>query len=351
MEFLEILSYGKENNASDIHIKVGSPPIVRIDGSLIQLEEEIFMPEDTLSLVKSILTDEQFNVLEHEGEFDFSYSAHNIGRFRVNAYRQRGSYCLAMRMVNFEIPTMNELSLPVSIQSFADLKHGLVLVTGPTGSGKSTTLAAMIQHINESRSEHILTLEDPIEYLFRNDKSIIGQREIGMDSNNFNHALRACLRQDPDIILVGEMRDLETIEIALTAAETGHLVFSTLHTLGAAKTIDRIIDAFPVNSKDQIRVQVASVLQGVVSQQLLPARSGVGRVPACEVMMTDTAIRNLIREQKNHQIINAIQTGKKKGMMLMDDHLKELYRMGTITKEVAIEHALDREDFVKTLGY
>lgn len=349
--FYEILLYGKEHRASDVHLKIGSPAIVRVDGSLRKINEEIIHPDDTYELVKQILRPEQFNTLEEKGQVDFSYSVDGIGRFRVNAYRQRGSYCLAMRMVNVDIPTLKQLGIPEAVQDLASLKSGLVLVTGPTGSGKSTTLASLIQSINETRGEHIITLEDPIEYLFRNDKSIIGQREIGMDANNFNDALRACLRQDPDIILVGEMRDLETIEIALTAAETGHLVFSTLHTIGAAKTIDRIIDAFPAHNKEQVRVQVASVLQGVVSQQLLPMKTGIGRVPACEIMVPNTAIRNLIREHKNHQIINAIQTGKAKGMITMDDSLKEMFRRGLISKEVAIEHAFDRDELLKIIGY
>ncbi len=349
--FYDILLYGKEHRASDVHLKVGSPAIVRIDGSLRTINEEIVHPSDTMELVREILSAEQFDTLEHKGQIDFSYSMEGVGRFRVNAYRQRGSYCLAMRMVNTVIPSLHTLGIPEAVENFATLKSGLVLVTGPTGSGKSTTLASLIQSINETRGEHILTLEDPIEYLFKNSKSIIGQREIGMDANNFHDALRACLRQDPDIILVGEMRDLETIEIALTAAETGHLVFSTLHTIGAAKTIDRVIDAFPSHNKEQIRVQIASVLQGVVSQQLLPMKTGMGRVPACEVMIPTTAIRNLIREHKNHQIINSIQQGKNQGMITMDDALKELVRRGQITREVAIEHAFDRDELKKMIGY
>lgn len=351
MSFYDILLYAKEQRASDVHIKVGSPPIIRVDGHLNKIDEDIFHPDDTLELVKDVLRIDQFETLEEKGEIDFSYSMEGVGRFRVNAYRQRGSYCMAMRMVNVDIPTLRQLSIPEAVANLATLKSGLVLVTGPTGSGKSTTLASLIQSINETRGVHILTLEDPIEYLFRNDKAIIGQREIGMDSNNFNNALRATLRQDPDIILVGEMRDLETIEIALTAAETGHLVFSTLHTVGASKTIDRIIDAFPSHNKEQIRVQVASVLQGVVSQQLLPMKTGIGRVPACEIMIPNTAIRNLVREHKNHQIINAIQTGRQQGMITMDDSLRDLFRRGLISKEVAIEHAFDREEFIKGVGY
>ncbi len=350
-QFMELLTIGRDKRASDLHLKIGSPPIIRVDGSLMKISDKEIKPEDTVRILTEILTEKQYSHLEEKGEVDFSYSASGIGRYRVNAYRQRGSYCLALRMVNFEIPTLKQLGIPESVVKMSTLKSGLVLVTGPTGSGKSTTLASMIQQINQTRSEHILTLEDPIEYLFKNDQSIIGQREIGMDSQNFTNALRAALRQDPDIILVGEMRDLETIEIALTAAETGHLVLSTLHTLGAAKTIDRIIDAFPPHSKDQVRVQVASVLKGVVSQQLLPSRSGVGRIPACEVMIPTPGIRNLIREQKNHQIVNAIQTGKSLGMVLMDDSLKQLYRSGKISKDQCIEYALEREDMIKDIGY
>lgn len=349
--FSDILEYAKENRASDVHIKVGSPAIVRIDGDLREVGDKIYHPKDSERILRDILTEEQYETLDENGELDFSYSAPGVGRFRVNAYKQRNSLCLAMRMVNTEIPSLKHLGIPESVQRLAELKSGLVLVTGPTGSGKSTTLASMIQHINETRREHILTLEDPIEYLFKNQRCIIGQREIGMDSRSFAYALRACLRQDPDIILVGEMRDLETIEIALTAAETGHLVFSTLHTLGGVKTIDRMIDAFPEHSKEQIRVQVASVLQGVVSQQLIQMKTGIGRVPACEVMIPNTAIRNLIREHKNHQIVNAIQTGKQQGMVAMDDALKDLYRMGQISKEAAIEHAFDRDELTKALTY
>lgn len=349
--FHEILGIGKDKRASDIHMKVGSPPIIRVDGALIEVSDDIIEPDDTIRILSTILTEEQHKRLQEKGELDFSYSVTGIGRYRVNAYRQRNTYCMAMRMVNFEIPTLKQLGIPEAISNMTSLKSGLILITGPTGSGKSTTLASMIQKINEERSEHIITLEDPIEYLFRNNKSIIGQREVGMDTNSFSNALRAALRQDPDIILVGEMRDLETIEIALTAAETGHLVLSTLHTLGAAKTIDRIIDAFPPYNKDQIRVQVASVLQGVVSQQLLPMRSGIGRVPACEIMIPTPGVRNLIREHKNHQIVNAIQTGKAQGMVLMDDSLRHLYRAGQITKDKCLEYSLDREDMIKQIGY
>ncbi|MCF8017913.1 MAG: type IV pilus twitching motility protein PilT [Vallitaleaceae bacterium] len=349
MDIQGVLEEGLKRRASDVHLKVGSPPILRVNGDLLPIGKDIITGENTYQLLKSMLSISQFETLESRGEFDFSYSVPGIGRYRVNGYRQRDSYCLAMRMVNFEIPTLESLGIPGSVEVLTELKNGLVLITGPTGSGKSTTLAAMIERINQTRRTHILTLEDPIEYLFHNKKSIIGQREIGSDSHSFKDALRATLRQDPDIILVGEMRDLETIEIALTAAETGHLVLSTLHTVGAPKTIDRIIDVFPQNSKDQIRVQVASVLQGVVSQQLLPIKSGMGRVPACEILIPTMAIRNLIREKKNHQIINAIQTGRHLGMMTMDHSLRDLFRQGLITREVAIEYAFDKEELIKTL--
>jgi twitching motility protein PilT len=349
--FNDILEYARNNRASDVHIKVGSPPIIRVDGDLKEHGDIAYTPEETQAIVKSILNDDQYNHLVLSGEIDFSYSLQGVGRFRVNAYKQRGSYCLAMRLVNMEIPSLKQLGIPNTVIGLTGLKSGLVLVTGPTGSGKSTTLASLIQSINETRRCHILTLEDPIEYLFKNNKSIIGQREIGMDTNSFGAALRATLRQDPDIIFVGEMRDLETIEIALTAAETGHLVLSTLHTLGAAKTIDRMIDAFPVQNKEQIRVQVASVLQGAISQQLIPMKSGIGRVPACEIMIPTTGIRNLIRENKIHQILNAVQTGKQNGMVTMDDSLKELYKRGLISKESAIEHAFDKEELSKLIAY
>ncbi len=348
--FLDILRTGNKSRASDIHLKVGIPPILRVDGRLRYISGDEISPEDTKNLLKNLLTENQYQRLIEIGQVDFVYSVSGIGRYRVNAYQQRGSFCLAMRLVNFEIPTLKKLGLPDVVSKLTTLKQGLIVVTGPTGAGKSTTLASMIQEINETRNEHIITLEDPIEYLFCNKKSIIGQREIGIDTSNFSSALRACLRQDPDIIFVGEMRDVETIEIALTAAETGHLVLSTLHTLGSSKTIDRIIDAFPSDSKNQIRVQVASVLQAVISQQLLPVNSGIGRVPACGVMISTPAIKNLIRENKNYQIKNNIKTGKNIGMILMDDSLIGLYQSGLINKEDAIGYALDREQMIKDLG-
>ncbi len=285
--------------------------------------------------------------MNDKGEIDFSYSAPKQGRFRVNAYIQRGSYGLALRIIPLEIPSMQKLGLPPVISDLTRLARGLVLVTGPTGSGKSTTLATMIDQINRERKKHILTLEDPIEYLHKHNKSIVNQREIGTDSKSFSSALRGALRQDPDVILVGEMRDLDTISIAITAAETGHLVLSTLHTLGSAKTIDRIIDVFPPYQQQQIRVQLASVLQAVISQQLLPKADGNGRVAAMEVMIVTPAIRNLIREDKVHQIGTAIQTGSKYRMQTMDNSLTELYRRGQISKDIALSQAINTEDIKK----
>ncbi len=351
MELIKILQEAVDRKASDVHLKVGSPPILRIDGSLKQIGEEIITPEYTKRIVEEILNEEMHEKLVKLGELDFSYSIYGLGRFRVNSYRQRGSYCLAMRLVNMKIPTLRELNIPESVEHMTNITSGIILITGPTGSGKSTTLASIIQAINEKKDCHIMTLEDPIEYLFKNDQAIIGQREIGQDSRNFASALRACLRQDPDIILVGEMRDLETIEIALTAAETGHLVLSTLHTLGAANTIARMIDAFPLSAREQVRVQVANVLQGVVSQQLLKRKGVEGRIPACEIMIPTSGIRNLIREEKTNQIDNDIQTGKSLGMITMDDSLKKLYQTGMISRESALQHAFDRQELIKSIGY
>jgi twitching motility protein PilT len=281
------------------------------------------------------------------GEFDFSYSSPGRGRYRVNAYRQRGSLGMALRIIPHEIPSMQQLGLPPVLSDLARLPRGLILVTGPTGSGKSTTLATMIDQINKERKVHILTLEDPIEYLHSHKRSIVNQREIGSDSRSFTSALRGALREDPDVILVGEMRDLDTISIAITAAETGHLVLSTLHTLGSAKTIDRIIDVFPPHQQQQVRVQLSSVIQAVVSQQLLPKADGKGRVAAHEIMISTPAIRNLIREDKVHQIDTAIQTGGKFRMHTMDSSLVNLYNRGLISRDVALTQSINHEEMKK----
>jgi twitching motility protein PilT len=305
------------------------------------------MPDDTKSLVYESLNDNLIKILEDKGEVDSSFSSPGVGRYRVNAYKQRGSYGMALRIIPLEIPTVEDLGLPTVVKDLARLPRGLILVTGPTGSGKSTTLASMINQINSERRCHILTLEDPIEYLHKHNKSIVNQREIGTDSLSFANSLRAALRQDPDVILVGEMRDLETISIALTAAETGHLVLSTLHTVGSAKTIDRVIDVFPPHQQQQVRVQFASVIQAIVSQQLLPKADESGRVAAFEVMVATTAIRNLIREEKIHQIDTAIQTGAKFQMQTMDNSLLELYKKGLISKETALMQAISQDNIKK----
>lgn len=341
MEFLEIIKDGISKGASDIHITVGVPLIYRIDGKLVKIGEEIITPAIAEDIVKRILNDKQMSELIDKGEIDTSFSNPGIGRFRINIYKQRGSYALAIRIIPLRIPTMNELGLPDVVKDLCKLPRGLILVTGPTGSGKSTTLASMIDTINNERSCHILTLEDPIEYLHKHNKSIVNQREIGNDSLSFANSLRAALRQDPDVILVGEMRDLETISIALTAAETGHLVLSTLHTIGAAKTIDRIIDVFPPYQQQQIRIQFSSVIQAIISQQLLPKADGKGRVAAFEVMIATSAVRNLIREEKTHQIDTAIQTGAKFGMQTMDSSLLSLYKKGLITREIALNQSVN----------
>lgn len=331
-------------NASDLHITVAVPPMVRVNGQLQPLEGvEPLTPEQTRRMLLEMVTPEQRMALEENGQVDFSYVIPKRGRFRVNVYKQRRSYSGAIRILVQEIPTIEQLGLPPVLKSFAMMPRGLVLVTGPTGSGKSTTLAAMVDYINRNKRCHVLTIEDPIEYLHKHNNSIINQREIGDDTKSFAGALRSALREDPDVILVGEMRDLETITTALSAAETGHLVLSTLHTSGAAQTVDRIIDMFPPYSQQQIRVQLADVLQGVVTEQLLMRADHKGRVAAFEVLVVNDAIRNLIRENKSHQIVTAMQTGIKQGMIPMDYYLGRLVGDGTITMAEALAHSFDPE--------
>ncbi len=350
MKIEDLLKKTIETGASDLHITVGFPPVIRINGEIHKIGDESLSPKDNEELVKQTLEEEDFKRLKEKGEIDTSKSIPSLGRFRVNAFKQRGTYGMAIRSVGLKIPTLKQLGFPSVLGQLARKKRGLILVTGPTGSGKSTTLAAMINQINKERNCHILTLEDPIEYLHKHDKSIVNQREIGSDSKSFANALRASLRQDPDVILVGEMRDLETISIAITAAETGHLVLSTLHTLGAPKTVDRIIDVFPPDQQQQIKVQISSVLEGVISQQLLSRKDKDGRIAALEVMVTTTAIRNLIREGKTHQIQTAIQTGSKYGMQTMDNSLVELYRKGIISDDVVLNSAVDKDMVRRLLG-
>lgn len=330
-------------SASDLHITVGLPPVNRINGRLTAIGNERLSPKDTEEFVRKILDEEQFANYRMTGEVDLSYSVAGVGRFRVNVYRQRGSDAMAFRAVGLKIPTLEDLNHPSVIADLSRRTRGLILVTGPTGSGKSTTLAAMINQINSERNGHILTLEDPIEFLHKHGKSIVNQREIGHDSKSYASALRAALREDPDVILVGEMRDLETISIAITAAETGHLVLSTLHTIGAAKTIDRIVDVFPPHQQQQVKVQLAAVLEGVISQQLIERQDGNGRVAALEILVATPAIRNLIREGKTHQIDSSVQTGAKYGMKSMDMSLIELYRKGLISKDSLLTYCVDRE--------
>lgn len=348
MNLKQILYKAVEAKASDLHITVGVPCTLRVNGKLTHIDDHKVTMENSEALIRELANEFQWKTLINKGEVDFSYTLPGVQRFRVNAYRQRNTFAVALRLINTEIPEIESLGLPPIVKELTKKNSGIVLVTGPTGSGKSTTLASMIELINNTIGKHIITLEDPIEYLFRHKKSMVNQREIGNDTLNFSNALRASLRQDPDVILVGEMRDHETISIALTAAETGHLVFSTLHTVGAAATVDRIIDIFPPNQQQQIRYQLAMTLQAVISQQLLIRSDGQGRVAAIEVMISNPAIRNMIRESKAHQINNVIQTNASSGMKTMDDALVELYRQGHVNKEDVMERSIDA-DYVKKM--
>lgn len=327
--------------ASDVHITVGLPPIMRVDGNLVPYGNDKFTSENTNIYVREILNQEQYKKYTQIGELDLSYDIQGVGRFRVNVFRQNGNDAIALRTIASQIPTLEKLGLQGALNDMCKRVKGLILVTGPTGSGKSTTLAAMVNEINSKRKSNIITLEDPIEYLHKHKKSIINQREIGYDSKSFASALRAVLREDPDVILVGEMRDLETISIAITAAETGHLVLSTLHTIGASNTIDRIVDGFYPHQQEQIRIQLAAVVEGIVSQQLLQRTDGRGRVVATEIMLATSGIKNLIREGKTHQIDSAIQIGGKHGMKTMDMSLVQLYKNGEISREDAITYSVD----------
>ena len=334
----EILRMSVEEKASDIHFTAGCPPYYRIDGVLTPLKGDKLQPTDLEALLLPILDNRHRNELETNGQTDMAYAIPGVGRFRVNVYKQRGTLASAMRCLPFSIPDADSLGIPAEVQALTAKKRGLVLVTGPTGSGKSTTLASLVDIMNRKYPYHIITLEDPIEYLHRHQYSMVNQREIGSDSNDYAQALRAALREDPDVILVGEMRDLEAIYTALTAAETGHLVLSTLHTIGADKTIDRIIDVFPPNQQ-QVRIQLASVLECIISQQLIRREDGRGRVAALEVLFANTAIRNMIRENKTYQIISTMQTGKRQGMQTMDDAIYELFLRGDISADSAVSYA------------
>lgn len=319
-----------ELEASDLHLTVGVPPIMRIYGDLKQYGKDVLKPEDTEEMAKAIIPVDQWNVFLEKGELDFSYGMTGVSRFRVNTYFQRSCISLAIRVVPTSIPTLEELKMPAALKMIAGKPQGLVLVTGPTGSGKSTTLAAMIDYMNRSMRRHIITLEDPIEYLHKHHNCIIDQREVGFDTKSFANGLRACLRQDPDVILVGEMRDLDTIQTAITAAETGHLVLGTLHTTDAPATIDRIIDVFPTGQQAQVRIQLASVLTAVISQRLFPLVNKKGRVAATEILLNNSAVKNLIRNEKIHQIQSVMQTSKAAGMHTLEMSIKELLEQGKI---------------------
>lgn len=336
-----LLRLANEKGASDLHITVGASPKLRINGKLIDVDCEKLSPLDTERIISPMFIERTRGLFEEYGETDFSHSISSLGRYRVNVFKQRGSYAAAIRVVGSIIPTPEELGVPESVVELTKKQRGLVLVTGPTGSGKSSTLASLIGVMNSGESRHIITLEDPIEFLHHHKKSIVHQREIGSDSTSYVRALRSALREDPDVILVGEMRDLETISIAITAAETGHLVLSTLHTVGAANTIDRIIDVFPPHQQNQIRIQLASAINSVISQQLLPTIDNKRRKAVFEIMHANIAIKNLIREAKPHQVSSIIQTSKRQGMQTMDDAIYELYSNNDIDIKTALAYAQD----------
>lgn len=347
----QLLKAMVEQGASDLHITTGSPPQLRIDGQLVPLRLNPLSPIDTKQLCYSVLTDTQKMKFEEDQELDFSFGVRNLARFRANLFMQRGAVGAAFRTVPFKIMSVAELGLPPVIEEFCNKPRGLILVTGPTGSGKSTTLAAMIDKINNERHEHIITVEDPIEYLHPHKNCLVNQREVGADTGSFKKALKYILRQDPDVVLIGELRDLETIEAALVTAETGHLCFATLHTNSAVQTINRIIDVFPPNQQSQIRAQLSFVLEGVVSQSLIPRASGQGRVPAVEVLVPNAAIRNLIREDKLHQIYSQMQIGQgKSGMQTLNQCLASLYLRRAITLEEAVNHSSDPEELQQIIA-
>ena len=339
----------KEQGASDLHLSTGSPPIFRLHGEMERLNFKSLTHEELTAILYEILNEKQIQEFETRHDLDFAYSVPGLARFRGNILLQHRGIAAVFRIIPSRILSVEELGLPEGVRRFTQLKKGLVLVTGPTGSGKSTTLAALIDHINNTRKDHILTLEDPLEFIHENKQSLFNQRQIGDHSESFTSALRAALREDPDVILVGEMRDLETISLAMTAAETGHLVFGTLHTNSAAKTIDRIIDAFPRDSQEQIRTMLSESLKGVVCQQLLRTADGTGRVAALEIMVGTTAIANLIREGKTFQIPSIIQTARKDGMQLMDQHLLDLLKTRRVSPEEAYRCATDKKQFEQYL--
>jgi twitching motility protein PilT len=351
LDFADLLTEVVERRASDLHLTAGAQPTVRVRGRLVPAENyPRLSPADVREIVYSILTNDQRQRLETDWQLDFAYSIPGLARFRVNAYYQRSAVGAAFRLIPAELKSLSELGLPPIVTELTRKPRGFVIVTGPTGSGKSTSLAAMIDEINQTREEHIMTIEDPIEFLHAHKKCIVNQRELGSDAHSFSAALKAALRQDPDVILVGEMRDVETIATALTAAETGHLVFATLHTQSTSSTVDRIIDVFPPTQQGQVRVQLSVSLQGIMTQQLVPTLDGAGRVAACEVLVPTPAVRNLIREGKTHQIPSMLQTGSAAGMQTMDAALARLVRDGRITQKLAEARSATPEELRRLLG-
>ncbi len=351
LDFAAVLNRMVEVRASDVHLSPGFAPAIRVRGRITPLDDyPVLTPQDTREVVYAILNDSQRKKFENNLQLDFAYAIPGVARFRVNCFFQRGAISAAFRHIPTEIHSFADLGLPQVLEEFCRKPRGFVLVTGPTGSGKSTSLASMVDLINEEREEHILTIEDPIEFLHGHKKCIVNQREVGADATDFSSALKSALREDPDVILVGEMRDLETISTALTAAETGHLVFATLHTQSTAQTVDRIIDVFPPHQQQQVRMQLSIALQGIVTQQLIPTADGSGRVCAVEVLVPNPAIRNLIREGKTHQIYSALQTSGSVGMQTMDSHLAQLVRQGKITRALAEQRASIPEELKRLLG-
>ena len=352
-DMVSLLKMLIDRDGSDLHLAVGSPPVGRVHGHLTYFGERNLAPEDTERLMKSIASVDNQQEIQEVGGSDFGFAFEDVARFRVSIFKQKGNVGLVLRLIPNKILTFEQIGLPQSLKQVISQPRGLILVTGPTGSGKSTSLATMIDYLNTEFDYHIITIEDPIEYYHNHKKSLVNQREVGVDVPSFAEAIRRALRQDPDIILVGEMRDLETIEAAVTAAETGHLVFATLHTTGAVRTTDRIVDAFPTNQQEQIRKQLAGNLKSVISQALLPRKGGFGHVAAFEIMITTPAIQNLIRDNKSYRITSSIQTGHKYGMNLLDEHLLALYRKGIITYDVASGKAQSPDEFriaAKQLG-
>jgi len=350
VDITELLVLTKDRDASDLHLSAGQPPILRIHGELIDLNVPVLTRENVHTMLYDILTDDQKARFEATRDLDLSLELDKVGRFRVNAFVQRHGAGMVLRRIPTEIRTLDDLGMPPVLKDFSLRNQGLVLVTGPTGSGKSTTLAAMVHHMNERRRDHIITIEDPIEFVHERKQCSINQREIGSHTQSFATALRSALREDPDVILVGEMRDLETIAQALTAAETGHLVLSTLHTNNAPQTISRIVDVFPPHQQEQIRTQLADSLLGVVAQTLVPTVNGKGRVAAAEIMTVNPAVRNLIRENKIHQLPSVIQTGSREGMQTLDQHLKQLVQQGRISADEAAKRATEKSLFPQTGG-